>query len=75
VIRNLPHQCRQVFARHRCEGESLQQIASDLSITVDTAREYLGKADKRVRESRAGRDASSHRLSRAEGNAHGGSKS
>lgn len=50
AIANLPEQYRSVLARKYVEGDSLEQVAAQLGISVDAAKSLLARARRAFRE-------------------------
>lgn len=50
AINNLPEQCRRIFCMSRFDGMKYQEIADEMSISVNTVKFYMKKALTQLRE-------------------------
>ncbi len=49
VIENLPAQCKEVFILNRFENKSVEEIANQLGISVNTVRTHIYRALEKIR--------------------------
>lgn len=50
AVQKLPTQCRKVFLMSRVQGKKYQQIADELSISIKTVENQMGKALRTLRD-------------------------
>lgn len=50
AIESLPEKKRQVFRQHRLEGKKLEQIATEMDLSINTVKDHLKIANKLIRK-------------------------
>lgn len=57
IVWELPHLVERTFLLHRRDGQSIEQVARRLGITVDEAKHHLAVAEREVSTPRPGQSA------------------